>query len=149
MQEAVRKVEGSLDGAELADVAKAAREAGDRALNRHLFRPAEGWGRFTRACDLLPTRSVAWESRSPTAAETEADLATEAIRMQSWCRAVVAAGSELQTIQTSIDSTAREAKSRLSGNSGTDDTGSDFEGKATKASQAIKAIVRSAEGESR
>ena len=65
MQDAVREMEETLGGADLADVAKAAREAGDRALDKHLFRPADGWGRFTRACDLLPTRSAAWDSRSP------------------------------------------------------------------------------------
>ena len=56
-------------------------------------------GRFTRACDLLPTRSAAWDSRSPIVADTGADLEAEAIRMQSWCRAVVAAGNELEIIQ--------------------------------------------------
>ena len=149
VQDAVRKMEETLGGAELADVAKAAREAGDRALNKHLFRPADGWGRFTRACDLLPTRSAAWDSRSPIVADAGADLEAEAIRMQSWCRAVVAAGNELEIIQGSIAATAREARSRLSGSSGTDDAGDDLEAKATKAARAIKTIVGSVEGEPR
>ena len=54
MQDAVREMEQTLGEADLADVAKAAREAGDRALNKDLFRPADGWGRFTRACDQSP-----------------------------------------------------------------------------------------------
>ena len=69
--------------------------------------------------------------------------------MQSWCRAVVAAGSELEVIERSIAATAREAKSRLSGNSGTEDAGNDIEAKATRAARAIKTIVGSAEGEPR
>ena len=69
--------------------------------------------------------------------------------MQSWCRAVVAAGSELEIIQGSIAATAREARSRLSGSSGTDDAGNDLEAKATRAARAIKTIVGSAEGEPR
>jgi hypothetical protein len=146
LQDAVQKMEESLGGADLAEVAKAAREAGDRALDKGVFRPADGWGRFTRACDLLPTRSAAWNSRSPIVADAGADLAAEAIRMQSWCRAVVAAGSELDVIERSIAATAREAKSRLSGNSGTEDAGNDIEAKATKAVRAIKTIVGSAEG---
>jgi hypothetical protein len=82
-------------------------------------------------------------------ADTGADLAAEAIRMQSRCRSVVAAGNELEIIQESIAATAREARSRLSGSSGTDDGGDDLEAKATKAARAIKTIVGSAEGEPR
>ena len=149
VQDAVRKMEETLGGTDLDDVAKAAREAGDRALDKHLFRPADGWGRFTRACDLLPTRSAAWDSRSPIVADAGADLAAEAIRMQSWCRSVIAAGNELEIIQESIAATAREARSRLSGSSGTDDAGDDLEAKATKAARAIKTIVGSTEGEPR
>jgi hypothetical protein len=149
VQDAVRKMEETLDGAELADVAEAAREAGDRALNRHLFRPAEGWGRFTSACDLLPTRSASWNSRSPIVIDPGADLQAEAIRMQSWCRAVVAAGNDLEIIQRSIAATAREARSRLSGSSGADDAGNHLEAKAIRASQAIKTILGSPEGEPR
>jgi hypothetical protein len=149
VQDAVRKMEETLGGAELADVPKAAREAGDRALNRHLFRPAEGWGRFTRACELLPTRSAAWDSRSPIVADTGADLEAEAILMQSWCRAVVAAGNELEIIQGSVAATAREARSRLSRSSGADDAGNYLEAKATRASRAIKTILGSVEGERR
>ena len=43
VQDAVRNIEGTLDGADLAEVAKAAWEAGDRALDKGLFRPADGW----------------------------------------------------------------------------------------------------------
>ena len=46
VQDAVRKMEETLDGTDLADVAKAAREAGDRALDKNVFRPADGWGRL-------------------------------------------------------------------------------------------------------
>ena len=148
-QDAVHKMEETLDGANLADVAEAAREAGDRALDRGVFRPADGWGPFRHACDLLPTRSAAWDSRSLIVADAGADLEAEAIRMQSWCRAVAAAGSELETIQMSIAATAREARSRLSGSSGTDDAGNDLEAKATRASRAIKTILGSVEGEPR
>ena len=38
--------------------------------------------------------------------------------MQSWCRAVIVAGNELEIIRASIAATAREARSRLSGSSG-------------------------------
>jgi hypothetical protein len=146
VQDAVHKIEEILDGADLAELAKAAREAGDRAMGKHIFRPADGWGRFTRACDLLPARSAAWSSRPPIVAEEGADLAAEAIRMQSWCRAVVAARGELEVIETSIAATTREAKYRLSGNSGSQDRGNDIEVKATRTARAIKTIVGSGEG---
>jgi hypothetical protein len=149
VQDAVREMEQTLGGADLAHVAKAAREAADRALDKDLFRPADGWGRFTRACDALPTRSAAWNSRSPIVINAGAGVDAEAIRMQSWCRSVVVAGNELEVIQGSIAATAREARSRLSGSSGTDDAGDDLEAKATKAARAIKTIVGSAEGEPR
>jgi hypothetical protein len=76
-------------------------------------------------------------------------MEAEAIRVQSWCRAAVAAGNELEIIEGSIAATAREARSRLSGSSGTDDAGNDLEATATKASRAIKTILGSAEGEPR
>lgn len=149
VQDAVRKMEEALDGADPADVAKEAREAGRRALEKHIFRPADGWDGFTRACDLLSTRSAAWESRRPIEASGGADLAAEAIRIQSWCRPVIAAGSELEVIQKSIAATVREARARLSGSSGTDDGRNDLEAKATMAARAIKTIIGSAEGEPR
>jgi hypothetical protein len=149
VEDAVREMEQTLGGADLADVAKAAREAGDRALNKYLFRPADGWGRFTRACDLLPTRSAAWDSRSPIVVDAGVDVEAETIRMQSWCRSVIVAGNELEIIRASIAATAREARSRLSGSPGTGDAGDDLETKATKAALAIKTIVGSAEGEAR
>ena len=149
VQDAVREMEKTLGGADLADLAKAAQEAGDRALNNRVFRPADGWGSFERACKLLPTRSAAWDSRPPIVADAEVDLAAEAIRMQSWCRAAAAAGSELETIQRSIAATAREARYRLSGSSGTGDGANDLEAKAAIAARAIRTILGSTEGEPR
>lgn len=149
VQDAVRKMEETLGEADLADVARAARDAGHRALDKGIFRPAYGWSDFKRACDLLPTRSAAWDSRSPIAGDAGADLEAEAIRMQSWCRAVVAAGNELEIIQGSIAATARQARSRLSGSSGADDAGNYLEAKATEAARAIKTILGSVEGEPR
>jgi hypothetical protein len=148
-QDVVHKMEETLNGADLADVAKAAREAGERALDKGIFRPADGWGSFKHACDLLPTRTAAWDSRTLIVTDARADLSAQAIRMQSWCRAVVAAGNELEIIRKAIVATAREARFRLSGSSGTDDAGNDLEAKAAKAARAIKAIVGSVEGEPR
>ena len=149
MQDAVREMEQALGGADLADVAKAAREAGDRALDKGVFRPADGWGRFTRACDQSSKLSAALDSRLPNVTDTGTGVEAEAIRMQSWCRAVAAAGSELEIIQKSIAATAREARSRLSGSPGTDDAGDNLEAKAARAARAIKTIVGSTEGEPR
>src|SRR5262249_29901120 len=129
VEDTVRNVEETLGGANLADVANAAREAGDRALYNKVFRPADGWGRFVHACEQLPPGSAAWDSRPLVAADGEAGLAEEAIRMQSWCRTVVSAASELGIVQATIAATAREATSRLSGSSGTDDAGSELEAK--------------------
>lgn len=149
VQNAVRKTEETLDGADPADLAKAAREAGHRALDKNIFRPADGWDGFAHACDRLSTRSAAWESRWPIVVGGGADLAAEAIRIQSWCRAVISAGSELEVIQSSMAATAREARARLSGSSGTDSTGNELEAKATMTARAIKTILGSAEGEPR
>jgi hypothetical protein len=149
VQDAVREMEQTLDGADLADVAKAAREAGDRALDKGVFRPADGWGRFARACDQSSKLAAALNSRSPNVTDMGTGVEAEAIHMQSWCRAAAAAGSELEIIQRSIAATAREARSRLSGSSGTDDAGDDLEAKAARAARAIKTIVGSAEGDPR
>ena len=70
VQDAVREMEQTLGGADLGDVAKAAREAGDRALDKGIFRPADGWGRFTRACDQSSKLSAALDSRSPNVTDT-------------------------------------------------------------------------------
>ncbi len=147
VRDAILKIEETLDGADLAELAKEAQEIGDRALNKHIFRPADGWGSFERACKTLPTRSGAWSSRSPIASGPVEDPASEAIRMQSWCRAVVAARRNLEVIENSIAETAREASYRLSGDSGTSDLGDDIKAKATAAVRAIATIVGSAEGE--
>ena len=83
VQDAVREMEQTLDGADLADVAMAAREAGDRALDKGVFRPADGWGRFTRACEQSSKLSAALDARSPNVADTGTGVEAEAIRMQS------------------------------------------------------------------
>ena len=147
VQDAILKIEETLGGADLAELAKAAQEIGDRALNKNIFRPADGWGSFERACKTLPTRSGDWRSRSPIASGAGEDPVSEAIRMQSWCRAVVAARRDLEVIEKAIAETAREARYRLSGDSGSRDLGDEILTKATTAARAIGAIVGSAEGE--
>ena len=56
VQDAVREMEQSLDGVDLADVAKAAREAGDRALDKGVFRAGRRMGSlYARLRPVLET----------------------------------------------------------------------------------------------
>jgi hypothetical protein len=140
-------IEETLEGADLAELAKAALEIGDRALSTNIFRPADGWGSFKRACNSLQALSSDWRSRSPITSNAGEHPASEAIRMQSWCRAVVAARKDLEVIRNSIAATTQEANHRLSGDLGATDLREDIINKAATAARAIGTIVRPAREE--
>jgi hypothetical protein len=147
VQDAILEIEETLEGADLAEVAEAAQETGHRALSTNLFRPADGWSTFKHACDGLQVLAHDWNARSPVTNDAGVDPASEAIRMQSWCRAVITVRRDLGTVKNSIAETEAEARYRLSGDSGTTDLGDDIVTKATAAAHAVGTIAGPAGGE--
>jgi hypothetical protein len=147
VQNSIDKVEETLSGADLGELVEAAREIGDRALSKGLFRPADGWGRFQGACNLLQTLADTWRSRPSIPSNAATDPANAAIRIQSWCRAVVAIQAQLTVIATSIGETAKQAIYQASGDLESRDLDDDIIAKAATAARIIATIVGPRSGE--
>ncbi|TMQ95289.1 ATP-binding protein [Actinomadura soli] len=134
-----------LEGQEPRTVARAAREAGTRALNSgRLFRPADGWHIFDQALNILeglpshvPLHSAPGQPYDPTQAQ---DQIAEAVMIQSWARWAVAGADALATIQRAMASTRDEAQRSSSLSSNHDQLQQDVRQKLAQARQHLEAL---------
>lgn len=95
-----------LEGAPPSAVAAAALEAGKRALDSSLFRPADGWATFSAAVERLETLPDTLPKQwAPAAAPVDALVAA-----QAWSRHMCAAASVLTTLRDALDRTRAECE---------------------------------------
>jgi hypothetical protein len=109
------EVDGFLSGADLESAVKAASEVGDRARSSALFRPADGWGNFERACRRALENAVSWEAHLAARENADPRDPASAVAVQTWARGVVLLSQDLAVIRNAIEETVSFAKYDLAG----------------------------------
>jgi hypothetical protein len=109
------EVDGFLGDADLEAAVKAASEVGDRARSSMLFRPADGWGDFERACRHALENAGSWEARLATKGNLNPRDPASAVVVQTWARGLVLLSRDLAVIRNAISETVNFAKDDLAG----------------------------------
>jgi len=129
------EVESFVCGADLEATVRYAWEVGDRARTSALFRPADGWGAFERACRRAIENAPSWIARQ------DSDEVFNAVLVQGWARGVVLLSQDLSVIREAINETIEFAKYDLAGGETAADLSEQISHLGNQALQCIDSII--------
>jgi hypothetical protein len=133
MTVAIAEVEAFNCGEDIESAIRSALEIGDRARSSRLFRPADGWGAFERACRRALENADTWSACQDAKKSTDLQAPSGAVVAQQWSRGVFLLSQDLAVIRNSITETVAFAKLDLAGGESAADLGGQINDLGNKA----------------
>jgi hypothetical protein len=141
MTVAIAEIEAFNCGEDIESAIRSALEIGDRARSSRLFRPADGWGAFERACRRALENADTWSACQDAKENTDLQAPSGAVVAQQWSRGVFLLSQDLAVIRNSITETVAFAKLDLAGGESAADLGGQINDLGNKALGYIDSIA--------